>query len=69
MIEFVLLVHLAGASPQRVDAFYPDRPACVAAGREWLRGIRHRSPNDHIECIPISTGEPVSMWFPKGRER
>ncbi len=50
---FVLFTHLAGVaccgSPPVV---YDTEAACKRAGAAWLATIRHRSPNDHYECLP-----------------
>lgn len=50
--EFLLIVHLAGAAPFD-GGRYATRELCEAAGRERLRRVKHRSPNDHTECVEV----------------
>ena len=66
-IIWIMLFH----SPVLMDDIhkreFATESSCKAEARRENRRLGHGSL--YYECIPLSRGEPVSMWFPKGSER
>jgi hypothetical protein len=57
---FLILLHLAGVAccgtlhderGQRVE--FATLAECQRAGEAWLAAVRHRSANDHFECVRV----------------
>lgn len=52
LAAFSLILHLAGAAPYSGGA-HASEADCRRAGLGWLARVRHRSPNDHYECVRV----------------